>query len=303
MLSSCPLALALIFLCKRRQMRFITSTCRCNGECGNCGRRRRLGRIVGWAGGGGRITTSVACRFPRTRRCWSIPSITTCSDRGLGFPQHLGDRLLRPDGGDAPQRARGDRAAPVQRRQYGLRRARGRRRHLRHQHQHARRDRPLPHPATGTDPRTSPTPAARSGSATGPSARTARLARLTRCEPGHRLPERRERSPDHLGRCARAEGIAGGDLVAGQPQSSPLQLASYDVSTGSAAVLTPEVFLGNYAGLAGMQITPDGNDVVVATRRRHRRRAGLPDFQSVARRQLPVRALHGRGRPSPAAAP
>jgi hypothetical protein len=56
-----------------------------------------------------------------------------------------------------------------------------------------------------------------------------------------------------------------GDLVAGQPATTPLQLASYNVSTGSAAVLTPEVFLTNYAGLAGMQITPDGNDVVVGT--------------------------------------
>jgi IPT/TIG domain len=56
-----------------------------------------------------------------------------------------------------------------------------------------------------------------------------------------------------------------GDLVAGQPQTSPLQLASYNVSTGSAVVLSSEAFLSNYAGLTGLQITPDGNDVVVAT--------------------------------------
>jgi hypothetical protein len=56
-----------------------------------------------------------------------------------------------------------------------------------------------------------------------------------------------------------------GDLVAGQPGSTPLQLASYDVSSGTAVVLTPQAFLSNYDGLAGMQITPDGKDVVVAT--------------------------------------
>jgi hypothetical protein len=56
-----------------------------------------------------------------------------------------------------------------------------------------------------------------------------------------------------------------GGLVAGQPSSTPLQLASYDVSTGTAATLTPMTTFGNYAFLTGMQITPDGKDVVVAT--------------------------------------
>lgn len=56
-----------------------------------------------------------------------------------------------------------------------------------------------------------------------------------------------------------------GDLVAGQPSSTPLQLASYDVSTGTAATLTPMTTFNNYAFLTGMQITPDGKDVVVAT--------------------------------------
>jgi hypothetical protein len=56
-----------------------------------------------------------------------------------------------------------------------------------------------------------------------------------------------------------------GDLVAGQPGTNPLELASYDVSTGTATTLTPQTHFGNYAGLDGMQITPDGTDVVVAT--------------------------------------
>ncbi|HEY0933778.1 MAG TPA: hypothetical protein VGD91_08550 [Trebonia sp.] len=49
-----------------------------------------------------------------------------------------------------------------------------------------------------------------------------------------------------------------GDLVAGQLHTSGLQLASYNVSAGTAVVLTPATVLGNYAGLQGMQITPDG---------------------------------------------
>jgi hypothetical protein len=61
------------------------------------------------------------------------------------------------------------------------------------------------------------------------------------------------------------EASPAGDLVAGQPATTPLELASYDVSTGTAAVLTPERFMGNYSVLGSMQITPDGNDVVVAT--------------------------------------
>jgi hypothetical protein len=66
-----------------------------------------------------------------------------------------------------------------------------------------------------------------------------------------------------------------GDLVAGQPGLSPLEIASYDVSTGTATTLTPKRFLGNYAGLDGMQITPDGTDVVVATG------GGSPPFQTI----------------------
>jgi hypothetical protein len=55
-----------------------------------------------------------------------------------------------------------------------------------------------------------------------------------------------------------------GDLVAGAG-GGPLKLASYDVSTGTAATLTPPTSFGSYSGLTGMQITPDGQDVVVAT--------------------------------------
>jgi hypothetical protein len=68
-----------------------------------------------------------------------------------------------------------------------------------------------------------------------------------------------------------------GDLVAGQPGSTPLQLASYDVSSGTAVVLTPQAFLSNYDGLAGMQITPDGKDVVVATQGSYQRSGLLQD--------------------------
>jgi hypothetical protein len=56
-----------------------------------------------------------------------------------------------------------------------------------------------------------------------------------------------------------------GDLVAGAAGAGPLELASYDVSTGTAATLTPPTSFGSYSGLTGMQITPDGQDVVVAT--------------------------------------
>ena len=55
-----------------------------------------------------------------------------------------------------------------------------------------------------------------------------------------------------------------GDLVAGAGDG-PLELASYDVSTGTASTLTPPTSFGNYSGLTGMQITPDGQDVVVGT--------------------------------------
>jgi hypothetical protein len=58
---------------------------------------------------------------------------------------------------------------------------------------------------------------------------------------------------------------AGGELVAGEPGQSPVQLASYDVSSGAAAVLAPQKFLQEAAALASMQITPDGTDVVLAS--------------------------------------
>jgi hypothetical protein len=58
---------------------------------------------------------------------------------------------------------------------------------------------------------------------------------------------------------------AGGELVAGEPGQSPVQLASYDVSSGAAAVLAPQKFLQEAATLASMQITPDGTDVVLAS--------------------------------------
>lgn len=55
-----------------------------------------------------------------------------------------------------------------------------------------------------------------------------------------------------------------GDLVAGAG-GGPLELASYDVSTGTASTLVPPTSFGSYSGLTGLQITPDGQDVVVAT--------------------------------------
>ncbi len=62
----------------------------------------------------------------------------------------------------------------------------------------------------------------------------------------------------------------GGELVAGEPSQSPVQLASYDVSSGAAKVLAPSTFItaagGTSAGnMQSMQITPDGMDVVVAS--------------------------------------
>ncbi len=66
---------------------------------------------------------------------------------------------------------------------------------------------------------------------------------------------------------------AGGELVAGEPGQSPVQLASYDVSSGTATVLAPEKFLYEAANLRAMQITPDGKDVVTAS--------GAPYYQEV----------------------
>jgi hypothetical protein len=68
---------------------------------------------------------------------------------------------------------------------------------------------------------------------------------------------------------------AGGELVAGEPGQSPVQLASYDVSSGTATVLAPEEFLDEAANLSSMQITPDGTDVVLAS--------GYPYYQEIYR--------------------
>ena len=58
---------------------------------------------------------------------------------------------------------------------------------------------------------------------------------------------------------------SGGELVAGEPGQSPVQLASYDVSAGTATVLAPEKYLYEGANLRSMKITPDGKDVVLAS--------------------------------------
>jgi YVTN family beta-propeller protein len=57
-----------------------------------------------------------------------------------------------------------------------------------------------------------------------------------------------------------------GELVAGGPPGgSPIELASYDVSSGTATVLAPKTFVDAASNLESMQITPDGKDVVVAS--------------------------------------
>ena len=66
---------------------------------------------------------------------------------------------------------------------------------------------------------------------------------------------------------------SGGELVAGEPGQSPVQLASYDVSGGTATVLAPEKYLNEAANLRSMQITPDGKNVVLAS--------GAPAYQEV----------------------
>jgi hypothetical protein len=65
----------------------------------------------------------------------------------------------------------------------------------------------------------------------------------------------------------------GGELVVGEPGQSPVQLASYDVSSGTATVLAPEEYFDNAANLVSMQITPDGQNVVIAS--------GYPYYQQV----------------------
>ncbi|MBM9508924.1 YncE family protein [Actinacidiphila acididurans] len=56
-----------------------------------------------------------------------------------------------------------------------------------------------------------------------------------------------------------------GDLVAGEPGQSPVQLATYDVSSGSADVLAPQTYLFDASTLDSFQVTPDGKDVVMAS--------------------------------------
>src|SRR5206468_5240731 len=68
---------------------------------------------------------------------------------------------------------------------------------------------------------------------------------------------------------------AGGELVAGEPGQSQVQIASYDVSSGTATVLAQEIFLYEASNLRSMQITPDGNDVVLAS--------GAPYYQEIYR--------------------
>jgi hypothetical protein len=56
-----------------------------------------------------------------------------------------------------------------------------------------------------------------------------------------------------------------GELAAGEPAQSPDQLATYDVSSGTATVLAPELFDQSADNLQSMQITPDGKDLVTAS--------------------------------------
>lgn len=64
-----------------------------------------------------------------------------------------------------------------------------------------------------------------------------------------------------------------GELAAGEPGQSPVQLATYDVSSGTATVLAPELFDQSASNLEAMQITPDGKDLVTAS--------GYPYYQQV----------------------
>jgi hypothetical protein len=61
-----------------------------------------------------------------------------------------------------------------------------------------------------------------------------------------------------------------GELVAGEPVQSPLEVATYDVSSGTPSVLAPPTFwdtntLPNAGNLGSLAITPDGKDVVIAS--------------------------------------
>lgn len=64
-----------------------------------------------------------------------------------------------------------------------------------------------------------------------------------------------------------------GELAAGEPGQSPVQLATYDVSSGTATVLAPELFDQSADNLQSMQITPGGKDLVTAS--------GYPYYQQV----------------------
>jgi Bacterial Ig-like domain (group 3) len=66
---------------------------------------------------------------------------------------------------------------------------------------------------------------------------------------------------------------AGGELVAGETGESPPEFASFDVSSGTATVLAPQERLENDAILQSFQITPDGQDVVIAS--------GYPYYQQI----------------------
>lgn len=57
----------------------------------------------------------------------------------------------------------------------------------------------------------------------------------------------------------------GGELVGGEPGISPVQMASYDVSSGAATVLAQGRSLDQASDLESMQLTPDGKDVVIAS--------------------------------------
>jgi hypothetical protein len=67
----------------------------------------------------------------------------------------------------------------------------------------------------------------------------------------------------------------GGELVVGETSTSPLHLASYDVSSGTATVLAPEQYFSSASNLDSMQITPDGKDMVIAS--------GAPYYHQVYR--------------------
>ena len=58
---------------------------------------------------------------------------------------------------------------------------------------------------------------------------------------------------------------ASGELVASEPSQSPNELATYDVSSGTAAVLAPQQFFTEAGNFKSMAITPDGKDVVTAS--------------------------------------